>query len=116
MEYLTNEDLETKKKQIIESVINRSAVNLKHLTFYKQLKFSAQQEFRFCVKRDFDFKSTKTYNNILTGTINYNDSITLDLGKLDDISMLVKLKDLIDYPVIYDNKKKEHFIYCSDLK
>lgn len=117
VEYLTHEALETKKKQIIESVINRSAVNLKHLTFYKQLKFSAQQEFRFCVKRDFDFKSTKTYNNnFLTGTINYNDSITLDLGKLDDISTLVKLKELIDYPVIYDKKKNEHFIYCSDSK
>ena len=114
--YLESTELEEKKNQIVESVLNRSNTNLIHPTFYKDSKYSAQQEFRFCVTKKFELNKTQSFNNLITGTVNYNDSITLDLGKLDDISTLVKLKDLIDYPVIYDNKKKEHFIYCSDLK
>ena len=111
VEYIDDVEYEKIKLSIMESFKDKTFESIKHPALLKRVKYKAQQEFRFCVSKKLTVKSIE---NTSLNMVSYKDSITLKIDGLNKISTIVKLKDIIDTPIIYDIEKDELFIYCSE--
>lgn len=111
VEYIEDADYERIILSIKDSFKNKTYDSVKHPTLIKNVKYKAQQEFRFCVSKKLTVKSIE---NTSLNKVSYKDSIILKIDGLNKISTIVKLKDIIDTPIIYDIEKDELFIYCSE--
>lgn len=103
-EYRTPEELQ----QIgADFIMGRSK---RHPSFYKRTSFQNQQEFRFCVRLPYKHISeVKTSNGIeyqLIDSKAKEETYTLKIGSLENISCIMPVLEMLSYPVIVDTNKK----------
>lgn len=103
-EYRTPEELQ----QIgADFIMGRSK---RHPSFYKRTSFQNQQEFRFCVRVPFKHISTiKMQNGIeyyLMDSKVKEETYTLNIGSLENISCIMPMSEILSYPVIVNMNNK----------
>lgn len=105
VEYLTDEEL--RKRKI--GLLTRSC--RKNPCFYKSADYQEQQEFRFCVRVPYKHISeVKTLNGIEYFTIDLeakDETYTLNIGSLKNISCILPISEILNYPVLVDSNSKK---------
>ena len=104
IKYATEDEYERYKRQI-EDITQGKAPNkgVINPVFVKRDVFENQQEFRFCIK----------HKQVITDGASLAESISIDIGNIQDISVVVKLSDICRYPIIMDYKKEVCYIVDS---
>ena len=104
-EYLTPEELAQRE---VEFITGQSTV---HPVFCKNKDFQSQQEFRFCVKMPYKHISeSKFLNGIEYQMIDSeakDETYTLDIGSIKNISCILPMSEMLKYPVVVDTTNKE---------
>lgn len=104
VEYRTTEELRQIKVDFMMGHYN------KHPSFYKRKDFQNQQEFRFCVRLPYKHISeVKTSNGIeyqLIDSKAKEETYTLKIGSLENISCIMPVSEMLSYPVIVNMNNK----------
>ncbi len=88
IQYLTDKE---RKEQESDLWSNKS---ITHPALTKNERFKHQQEFRFCVNIPFE-----------EGEI--RDSLTINIGSIENISCIIPFSDFMKHPILIDINKKE---------
>ena len=102
--YVSDDDY-NRYRQRIEDIVQGKASNKGggNPVFVKRDVFENQQEFRFCIK----------HKQEITDGTSLAEAISIDIGNVEDISVVVKLSDICRYPIIMDYKKEVCYIVDS---
>lgn len=104
VKYLTSEELDQKS---VEFLAGQSRI---HPVFLKNKLFQSQQEFRFCVQVPYKHISEpKILNGIEYQMIDLeakNETHTLHIGSLKNISCILPMSEILKYPVVVDTNNR----------
>ena len=96
-----DEYIEYEKKVINQMAVTNTEV-ISHFAFIKRTKYDLQQEFRLVV----NFSTSQVF---FKNEFTVHESIGFEMDKIDDISIIVKLSQLVDNPVVFEIDKRRLF-------
>lgn len=101
VEYFTEDEYESYERSLYCAIHERVPNDdIPDPVFVKRDLFEKQQEYRFCVKYEQEIEDGKIYE----------EAKTINIGNIEDISIIVKLSDICKHPIIMDYEKEMCYI------